>query len=177
MVLTFVGKLDYAPNVAAVEHIAGEIYPAVVRKYPESVFLIVGKYHEPLMKYRRENLIFTGYVENLSSYLSASDIVIVPLDSGSGTRLKILEAASCSRPIVSTEKGAEGLDFVDNEEILLSEKVDAKFVEGILELIEDEGLREEMGKNARKKIEKQYSWKKEIGKFDEMYAEIEKGVV
>lgn len=177
MVLTFVGKLDYAPNVAAVKYIAGKIYPAVVRKHPESVFLIIGRYHEPFLKYRRENLIFTGYVDNLPSFLSASDIVIVPLVSGSGTRLKILEAASCSRPIVSTRKGAEGLDFVDNKEIRLSENVDAKYVECILELMEDEKLGKEMGKNARKKIQKKYSWEEEIRKFGELYTEIERGVV
>jgi glycosyltransferase involved in cell wall biosynthesis len=173
MVLTFVGKMDYAPNVVAAKYIADKIYPAVIKKYPESVFLVIGKYHEPLLQYRRENLIFTGYVGNLSSYLSASDIVIVPLDSGSGTRLKILEAASCSRPIVSTRKGAEGLDFVDTKEILLSESVDADFVEGILELIRDDGLRETLGKNARRRVERQYNWGEEIKKFDAMYDELD----
>lgn len=177
MVLTFVGKLDYAPNVVAVKYIANKIYPAVARKYPRSVFLIVGRHHAPILKYKRRNLIFTGYVDNLPSYLSASDIVIVPLDSGSGTRLKILEAASCSRPIVSTRKGAEGLDFVPNDEMLLSENVDAQFIDGILELIDDEALRKEMGKNARKKIEKQYTWRDEVRRFDEMYAEIERSRV
>lgn len=172
MVLTFVGKLDYAPNVEAVRHIAGKIYPVVVRKYPNSMFLIIGRYREPFLKYRRKKLIFTGYVDNLASYLSASDIVIVPLVSGSGTRLKILEAASCSRPIVSTKKGAEGLNFLDSEEILLSEKVDGDFIEAIEKLTEDEELREEIGKNARKKIEQQYSWGEEIKKFDELYSEI-----
>ncbi len=173
MVLTFVGKMDYAPNVAAAKYIANKIYPAVAEKCPESVFLVVGKNHEPLLKYRRENMIFTGYVENLSNYLSASDIVIVPLDSGSGTRLKILEAASCSRPIVSTRKGAEGLDFVDTKEILMSENVDADFIEGILELIKDEGLRRTLGKNARRKVERQYNWGEEIKKFDAMYDELD----
>ncbi len=177
MVLTFVGKLDYAPNVAAVKYITGKIYPAVVRKYPDSVFLIIGKYHEPLLKYGRENLIFTGYVDDLSSFFSASDVVIVPLDSGSGTRLKILEAASCSRPIVSTRKGAEGLDFLDNKEMLLKEKVDTDFIEAIVELMKNEELRKEMGKNARKKIETEYSWGEEIEKFEEMYIEMEKGIV
>jgi glycosyltransferase involved in cell wall biosynthesis len=176
-VLTFVGKLDYAPNTLAVRHIVKRILPAVVRDSPDSVFLVVGGYREPLLKYRRGNLIFTGYVGNLSSYLSASDIVIVPLDSGSGTRLKILEAASCSRAIVSTKKGAEGLDFVDKREILLSENVDAKFIGSILELVRDQEFRDTLGKNARKKIEQQYSWGEEIRRFEEMYAEMESGMM
>ncbi len=87
--------------------------------------------------------------------------------------MKILEAASCSRPIVSTRKGAEGLDFVDNKEILLSENVDADFIEGILELIKDEGLRRTLGKNARRKVERQYNWGEEIKKFDAMYDELD----
>jgi len=173
VVLAFLGKLDYTPNFVAVRYIAERIYPAIVKMYPRSKFLIIGKNHEPLLRYKRDNMIFTGYVNNLQGYLSASDIFLAPLDSGSGTRLKILEAASCSRPIVSTEKGAEGLDFLDGKEIVMAENVDERFIESVLELIKDEELRETIGKNARKKVESQYNWGEEIRKFNEVYEELE----
>jgi len=172
IVITFFGKLDYIPNVKAVRYIANIIYPIITEKYPKSRFLIMGDNYEPLLKYKRKNMIFTGYVNDLSDYLSASDIVIVPLDSGSGTRLKVLEAASCSRPIVSTEKGVEGQDFLNHKEIIVTEKVDLNFNEGILKLIEDEQLRKKLGKNARKKIETKYNWEKEIIKFEKIYEEL-----
>jgi glycosyltransferase involved in cell wall biosynthesis len=174
VVLTFVGKLDYVPNITAVKHISERIYPAVLERHPRSKFFIIGQNYEPLLSYRKSNIIFTGYVSpnDLPNYLSASDIVLVPLDSGSGTRLKTLEAASCSRCMVSTQKGAEGQDFVHGEEILLTEKVDEAFLGYVLELIEDEGLRKRIGTNAREKIEKQYSWKQTVEKFERVYSKI-----
>ena len=172
IVITFVGKLDYIPNVTAVRYIAETICPIITEKYPKSKFLIVGGNYKRLLKYKRENIIFTGYVDNLQDYLSASDIVMVPLDSGSGTRIKTLEAAACSRAIVSTKKGVEGQDFLNNKEIIVTERVDQNFVEGILELIEDRQLRERLGNNARRKIENQYNWREEIKKFEEVYEEL-----
>jgi len=172
IVVTFLGKLDYIPNATAVRYIAERIYPAIVEEYPKSKFLIVGGNYEPLLKYQRENMIFTGYVNNLPDYLSASDIVIIPIDLGSGTRLKTLEAASCSRSIVSTRKGIEGQDFLDNKEMIVTESVDQDFTKSIIRLIEDEQLRENLGKNARKKIESQYNWREEIKKFEEVYENV-----
>lgn len=171
--LMFVGKLDYAPNVTAVKYIVENIYPMIDEKYPRSKFMIVGKGYERLLRHKKRNIIFTGYVNRLPDYLSAADIVIIPLDSGSGTRLKILEAASCSRPIVSSKKGAEGLDFSNNREIIVTEGIDKEFIEGIIELIEDEGLRRRIGNNARKKVESRYSWKEEIKKFQKIYEELD----
>jgi len=174
IVLTFVGKLDYIPNIAAVKHITERIYTAILERHPNSMFFIIGQNHESLLKYKKRNIIFTGYVSpnELPNYLSASDIVLVPLDSGSGTRLKTLEAASCSRSMVSTRKGAEGQNFVHGEEILLTDSVDETFISYVLKLIADENLRKRMGQNARKKIEELYSWEKIAEKFERIYDKI-----
>ena len=114
-------------------------------------------------------LIFTGFVDarasvrpNLSDYLSASDVVLVPLDSGSGTRLKIVEAASNARPVVSTRIGAEGQIFVDGEEILLTDEVDQAFVDATLRLLADADLRERLGQAARDKVLAEYSWRAQV---------------
>jgi len=129
-----------------------------------------------LLEYQRERMFFTGFVTsnrnespNLTDYLSASDVVIVPMDRGSGTRLKILEAAACSRPILSTEIGAEGLEFTDGEEILLTEEVDEAFIQLLLGLLEDERRREQLGARARKKLLARYSWQREVRRFEEVY--------
>lgn len=175
IILMFVGKLDYAPNAKAVKYISEKIYPIILKEYPRSEFMIIGKGYEKVLKYKKRNMIFTGHVDRLPDYLSAADIVIVPLDSGSGTRLKILEAASCSRPIISTKKGAEGLALSKDRGIIVTEDIDGEFIKGIIELIEDEGLRRTIGNNARKKVENQYSWKKEIKKYEEIYEELCQG--
>lgn len=177
--LTFVGKLDYIPNARAVEYIAQRIAPAVWDRYPEARFAIIGQGSEALAEYGHDGLIFTGFVDarasahpNLSDYLSASDVVLVPLDSGSGTRLKIVEAASNARPVVSTLIGAEGQSFVDGEEILLTDKVDQAFVEATLRLLADAGLGEQLGRAARAKVLAQYSWPAQVRKMEQVYEEM-----
>jgi glycosyltransferase involved in cell wall biosynthesis len=174
MVITFLGKLDYIPNVTAIKLISELIYPEIIKQHPNSLFLIIGQNYESIIGYKKDNIIFTGYVppKELANYLSASDIFIVPLDSGSGTRLKTLEAASCSLPIVSTLKGVEGQNFVHGNEIFLTKEIDRRFINYILELIENEALRKRVGTSARKKIEAQYSWKKIGEKFERVYSKI-----
>jgi glycosyltransferase involved in cell wall biosynthesis len=179
-VLTFVGKLDYIPNVRAVGYIAEQIAPAIWKRYPEARFVIVGQGAEALTKYRRDGIIFTGFVDarasarpNLSDFLSASDVVLVPLDSGSGTRLKIVEAASNARAVVSTRIGAEGQSFVDGQEILLTDDVDEAFVEATLRLLADAELRARLGRAARAKVLEQYSWRAQVAKMEKVYEQVD----
>jgi glycosyltransferase involved in cell wall biosynthesis len=178
-ILTFVGKLDYIPNVRAVETIAGQIAPAIWAERPDAKFVIIGQGAEALTKYQRDGIIFMGFVDaravarpNLSDYLSASDVVLVPLDSGSGTRLKIVEAAANVRAVVSTRIGAEGQSFVDGEEILLTDEVDDAFIIATLRLLADADLRERLGQAARVKVLAEYSWRAQVLKMEQVYAEL-----
>jgi len=178
-ILTFVGKLDYIPNEWAVGYIAERIAPAVWHRYPEAKFLIIGQGAEALTEYSDGGMIFTGFVDaragvrpNLSDYLSASDVVLVPLDSGSGTRLKIVEAAANAQAVVSTRIGAEGQSFVDGEEILLSDAVDQEFVDATLRLVADADLRARLGQAARAKVLAQYSWHAQVRKMEKVYEEL-----
>ena len=177
--LTFVGKLDYLPNVRAVAFIAERIAPAVWQRYPEARFVIIGQGTEMVAEYRREGLLFTGFVDDragvkphLSDYLSATDVVLVPLDSGSGTRLKIVEAAANARPVVSTRIGAEGQSFIDGQEILLSDEVDRAFIDATLRLLDDPALGERLGRAARLRVLAEYSWRSQVSKMERMYAEL-----
>ena len=178
-ILTFVGKLDYIPNVRAVAYIVERIAPAVWERYPQARFVLIGQGAEALTKYRRDGIIFTGFVDarasarpNLSDYLSASDVVLVPLDSGSGTRLKIVEAAANARAVVSTRIGAEGQSFLDGEEILLTDKVDQEFVDATLRLLDDPDLRARLGQAARAKVLARYSWQAQVHKMEKVYREL-----
>ena len=177
--LTFVGKLDYVPNVRAVEYITERLAPAIWGRNPQARFVIIGQGAEVLTGFKRDGIIFTGFVDaragarpNLSDYLSASDVVLVPLDSGSGTRLKIVEAASNARPVVSTRLGAEGQDFVDGTEILLTDEVNQAFIDATLQLLADAHLRERLGRAARARVLAQYSWQAQVRKMEQVYEEL-----
>lgn len=178
-VLTFVGKLDYIPNVRAVDYIADRIAPAVWERHPQARFVIIGQGSDAETRPSEERLIYPGFVDarasvrpNLSDYLSASDVVLVPLDSGSGTRLKILEAAANARPVVSTHIGAEGQDFVDGEEILLTDEVDDSFIAATLHLLADVEFAQRLGRAARARVMAQYSWQAQVQKMEKVYEEL-----
>lgn len=103
-VALFFGVLRYAANHQAVELIQHELAP----RLPEFLFLVAGVGSEQFQP--RANVRLLGFVEDLSVLLAACDVVIVPLCTGSGTRLKVLEALAAGRPVVSTSLGVAGLE-------------------------------------------------------------------
>ena len=103
----FYGKLNYPPNKEAVYKIYDEIMPRVVKRNPDAKFLIAGEKDE--FNFEIESMIFCGLIENVEDYINASDVVIAPLLSGGGTRIKILESIACGKTVISTSKGADGL--------------------------------------------------------------------
>ncbi len=172
--ICFVGNLKYIPNKLAANVIANEIYPKIIKIYPRTKFLIIGQGFEELAPLTKENIIFTGYLNEIDfiDHLLSSDFMIVPILQGSGIRRKILEAAICSVPCVSTTKGAEGIDLAENIEILLAENTDKEFVDKILLLIGDKQLRIRLGENARKKVKDRYSWAQEVKKIETIFSEL-----
>jgi len=112
-VVLFFGNLRYQPNVEAVEHIAETIAPRLNESCPEAEIHVVGPDPENVRELVAEspNVVLNGYVERIDQYIRGSEVVIVPLDTGSGTRFKIIESLACGVPVVSTAKGAEGWPF------------------------------------------------------------------
>jgi glycosyltransferase involved in cell wall biosynthesis len=106
-VVLFFGVLHYGANRQAVETILSRLAPAL----PDAQFVIAGMGGEQWSSRTiPPNVNFLGYVENLSSLLKGVDLTIVPVESGGGTRLKILESVAHGRPVVSSVIGAEGLE-------------------------------------------------------------------
>lgn len=107
----FHGKMDYPPNLKALVAIQTEILPRLVGEMASARIVIAGD-NPPRNTTIDERIIVTGVVEDLQGLIMACNAVICPLESGGGTRIKIIEAAFCNTPTVSTAIGAEGLDLV-----------------------------------------------------------------
>lgn len=116
-VVLFFGALAYPPNLEAIDIIDRQIAPRVLASIPEARFIIVGP--SPPRKKHNSWLTFIGAMERIEDYVNASNVVICPLRSGGGTRLKILESIACSKPVISTSLGAEGLIGEETETHLI----------------------------------------------------------
>ena len=167
-IILFMGTLQYSPNKKAVEIIQNNIIPRVVAQIPKAIFLIVGKGVNAKIE---GNVIYTGLVEDVNPYIYISDLAIAPLTQGGGTRLKILEYMAFSKPVVSTSKGAEGLDIIHDENIIISDNWN-DFSKEIVDLLLDSSKRSKIGNNGRKLIEKNYTWESTANKYFDVYTQI-----
>jgi len=163
---------SYPPNKEAAQ-ILLDLFPCLVEKHGSLYLLLVGK-NPP--KVSHPNVIVTGFVENIPEYIAAADLAVVPLLSGGGTKLKILEYMACGKAIVSTTTGAEGLNLQNGRDILVANNPDSEFVDLILQIIENSDMRKTIGSNARKRAELLYDWKKTAKKAVRIYAEIVFGI-
>ena len=140
-IVTFVGAMDWEPNVDGVEYFAGEIWPAIQAEIPEAKFRIVGRNPDRrVKKWASQSIEVTGRVPSVVEYLQQSAVVIVPLRIGGGTRLKIYEAMATAKAVVSTTVGAEGLDVHHGRDIMLADD-SASFAQAVIMLLRDRELR------------------------------------
>ncbi len=158
--ILFQGGLDWYPNRDAVEFFAARIFSQIRSQVPEVKFVVAGR--NPPDEFRQRlsrapGVEFTGTVPDMRAEIASAAVCVVPLRMGSGTRLKILEAAAMAKPIVSTNLGAEGLEFVNGKEILLEDDPSA-FAAAVVKLLKAPADRKHLGQAARKRAERQYSF-------------------
>ena len=154
----FVGTFDYPPNVNAVEFFLNCIWPRIKKAVPNAQFFCAGVNPENIRHYYQsiDGVSFLGYVDALDDLYANSKIVVCPVLSGGGTRVKIIEAAAFGKPVVSTNAGAEGLDFTDQVEIFIAKDSDA-FARYCIQLLHSDDMCSKVGTAAKKKYNLLYT--------------------
>ena len=158
-VLIYQGGMDWYPNRDAVEYLVFEILPILRRLVPGCRVIVAGRNPSPEFRRGFESIpyvSFTGTVADMRLEIAKAAVSVVPLRIGSGTRMKILEAAAMGKPIVSTTLGAEGLEFVSGSEIVLADEP-RTFADAVAGLLGDAARRRSLGRAARRRVEQQYS--------------------
>lgn len=157
--LVFTGSMDWRPNQDAVNYFMQDILPLVVKHHPEALVSFVGRNPtENLLAYDRDpHARVTGTVDDVRPYIAESEVYVVPLRIGGGSRLKILEALAMQKAVVSTSVGAEGLDITPGENILLADTPE-EFTNQIGRLLKDPSLRTSLGKKGRELVTARYGW-------------------
>jgi len=171
--LIFSGALTYSANFDAVAFFLREVLPLIRKEKPRTILRITGNtMGVPLVKLPQpEGVFFTGYLDDVRSLVAQSWACVVPIRKGGGTRLKILEAMALGTPVVSTTKGAEGLDVTHGEHILTAGDP-AEFARHTLAVLNDVKLRTHLATNARRLVETTYDWKLAGAKFEALLQEV-----
>lgn len=134
--LTFIGSMTWHPNRAAVQWWCEQVVPHLPDRLP--ALTVVGRGgQEAFAGYGRLDV--RGEVADIGDILRRSRVVVVPLQHGGGTRLKILEAMAWRRPVVSTTKGAEGLRVKPSEHLLIADEGPA-FAQAVVKAWDDNAL-------------------------------------
>ena len=165
-----VGTMFWPPNINGVLWFAREVLPIIHKDIPDARFVIVGKNppEEVQALASDPRVEVTGYVVDLDPYLAAADVFVVPLHAGSGMRVKILDAWLWSLPVISTPIGAEGIEVVEGENILLAGEPQV-FARAAIRLLSDKGFNRELRTNGRAWVERHYSWQEVYKKVDLVY--------
>lgn len=171
--ITFVGAMDWEPNVDAVEYFCAEVWPLIKAEVPRARFRIVGRNPGRRVQQWASNsnsnhgsIEVTGRVPSVVEHLRQSAVVVVPLRIGGGTRLKIYEAMATAKAVVSTTVGAEGLDVHHGRDIMLAD--DARsFAQAVIMLLRDPALRRRYEKAAAETAAR-YDWPAVGERFSEV---------
>ena len=168
--LIWVGGFSHYPNREAVIFFLEKIFPLLRDQGGVRIAIIGGNVPERLMKMTPNdtNVEFLGYVDDPVPFIRRSKIFIVPILSGSGTRLKILEAMSVGKPVVTTTIGCEGIQGVNGIHFFVEDSPKA-FAEKVIVLLKDDNQRKRVGEAARQCIEDQYNWENICHKINDIY--------
>jgi glycosyltransferase involved in cell wall biosynthesis len=148
--LLLVGSYFYPPNICAANFLIEEVLPLICSKIPEVRLIVAGVHPENIRSFATQpaNVEFTGFVEDLDSLYQQSRVVCCPIFSGSGTRIKMIEAAAYGKPIISTQIGAEGLNLLPGKDYRLANTA-VEFAAACLDLLRDDAACNELGNAAR----------------------------
>ncbi len=156
--LLFTGNMDYAPNIDAVLYFVKDIFPSILKRFPNIKFIIAGQRPvKSVSELKSNNITVTGFVPELKTIYQNASIVVSPLRIGAGTQNKVLEAMAMGIPVVSGPIGFEGLEIQNSEGVFL-EITPEGFASRVIELLLSQPLRETTGSKGQKIATEKFSW-------------------
>lgn len=152
-----IGSMDWSPNEEGVRWLLENVWPRVVKKRPKVKLHLAGnKMPKDLMEFEMEGLQVKGRVKNALNYMHERQVMLVPLFSAGGMRVKIVEGMAMGKAVISTPIGAEGIDHKDGHDILLAKNA-TEFVDRMVTLIDDPEQVVTLGREAQRLVARKYS--------------------
>jgi glycosyltransferase involved in cell wall biosynthesis len=168
--VTFLGGLHWPPNQEGAAWFLDRVWPRIAAAVPSAVFTVLGRNGASALPQARNHprVEVTGYVSDPRPYLADTAVFVVPLKSGAGMRVKILDAWCWGVPVVSTAVGAEGLAAVHEDNALIADD-DASFAEAVIRLANDRRLASRLADSGRATVERHYDWRREYTAWERVY--------
>lgn len=151
----FIGSMNWQPNILAHDDLVNSILPKLFELNKEMKMRFAGGHQDQLNKSDSSQIEYHGFIDDKVKFMKESGILLAPIKTGSGVRIKLLEAIALGVPCVTTPKGAEGIEIKHGEGIFIAQN-DEEFVHFATQLHQNEDLRREMGKKAQENLRK---WK------------------
>ena len=170
--LFHIGAMDWMPNRESIEWLLKEVWPVVHREVPQAHLYLAGrKMPERWMQAKIEGVSVVGEVPDAGYFIAGKQINVVPLRSGSGIRVKIIEAMAAGKAVVTTTVGAQGIEYTDGENLLIADTPE-QFAQQIKRLVEDQDYCARVGMAAARLVAEQYDVKKLTDRLLRFYEEI-----
>lgn len=174
------GSLHYPPNADGIRWFLNEVFPLVRAQIPEATLTVIGK-NPPddfiqMAERNPDAIAVTGYVPDLTPYMEAARLMVVPVRAGGGMRVRLLEAFARAMPAVTTTVGLEGIEATHGREVLVADDPDS-FAADTVRLLRDEALQQHLAENGRRLAETRYDWQIVLKQMDAVYNLVGEGVL
>lgn len=168
--LFHIGALDWAPNQEGLIWFFDKCWPKIHSENPDLKFYLAGRNAPEWFErhIRLEGVEYLGEINDAYDFINSKAVMIVPLFSGSGMRIKIIEGMALGKPIVTTDIGTEGIPTENGNNILIANDA-SQFTEAITRLINDRALSDQIGKNAIGFIQEKFDNLSQAGALIEFY--------
>ena len=167
-----IGSMNWMPNEEGIKWFLKNVWGDVIKRCPDAKLYLAGRNMPKwLLKNKRKNIIVVGEVPDAHEFVNQHNVAIVPLFSGSGMRIKIIESMALGKTVITTMVGAEGIQYSEFENIIIADN-EPKMVENICRLYKHPEEAEAIGLNARRLVEEIYDNRKIINRLEIFYKEI-----
>lgn len=168
------GSLTYPPNADGIRWFLHDVFPLVQQKAPQVTLTIIGKSPPAdfvqAAEQHPDKIKVTGYVPDLTPYMEAAALMVVPVRAGGGMRVRLLEAFARAMPAVTTTIGLEGIQADHGKEVLVADDAPT-FANETVRLLQDKNLQAHLSKNGRILAENKYDWQVVLKQMDAVYAQ------
>jgi glycosyltransferase involved in cell wall biosynthesis len=170
--ILWLGNLQWVPNQDSFWWFYNEIVPKIILRKQDIQINVVGSNPpQKILDIKHPNVNIIGQVEDVREYLQRASVCVVPLRAGSGIRLKLLEMFAMKKAVVSTSVGCEGLNVKNGVHLLISDEP-SSFADAVINLLQNEKLREQLSENCLLHVTEHFSWEKIAIEYEKAYQEV-----